>query len=50
LGAWNNTSDIEKQDRLKTHIKWAEDHNQLDGLGSYLHSLKEEDWVHFGEK
>ncbi|MEK7640640.1 MAG: hypothetical protein AAB389_01435 [Patescibacteria group bacterium] len=49
LGAWGHTSDVEKQERLKIHIKWAEDHNQLDEIEEFLHSLKEEDWAHSGE-
>ena len=49
LGAWGNTSDNEKQERLKIHIKWAKDHDQLDEIGNYLRALKEEDWAHFGE-
>jgi len=49
LGAWGNTSDNQKQERLKIHIKWAEDHNQLDEIGNYLRALKEEDWAHYGE-
>ena len=49
LGVWGNTSDNEKQERLKIHIKWAENHGQLDEIGYYLRALKEEDWAHFGE-
>jgi hypothetical protein len=49
LGAWGNTSDFEKQERLKIHIQWAEDHDQLAEVGKYLRSLKEEDWAHYGE-
>ena len=48
LGAWGNSSDNEKQERLKIHIEWAKDHNQLDEIGSYLRSI-EEDWAHFGK-
>ena len=49
LGAWGNTSDEEKQERLKNHIEWAEDHGQLDEIEKYLCSLKEKEWAHFGE-
>ncbi len=49
LGAWGNTSDEDKLNRLRIHIKWASDHNQLDEIGKYLRSLSEEDWAHYGE-
>ena len=49
LGAWGNTSDEDKIHRLKIHIKWASDHNQLDEIGGYLRALSEEDWAHSGE-
>ncbi len=49
LGAWHNTSDYQKQNRLKVHIEWAKEHNQLDDIGSYLRSLKKEEWLHSKE-
>ena len=49
LGAWHNTMPIEKQLRFREHIEWALNNNQLDEIGFYLRSLKEEEWVHFGE-
>ena len=49
LGAWGNTSDDQKSERLKEHIRWAADHNQLDEIGKYLRSLPESDWAHTGE-
>ena len=49
LGAWGNTSNNEKQERLKIHIRWAEDCNQLDEVGQYLRSLEEKDWAHYSE-
>ena len=49
LGAWENTSDDDKLLRLKIHIKWASDHNQLDEIARYLRSLSEEEWAHYGE-
>ena len=48
LGAWGNTSNIEKQERLKIHIKWAEKQNQIKEVGKYLRKLPEDKWVHFG--
>ena len=49
LGAWGNTSDSEKQERLKIHIQWCVDNNQDEEIGAYLKSLAEEDWAHIGE-
>jgi hypothetical protein len=49
LAAWHESMPIEKQLRFKEHIEWACDHNQLGEIGSYLRSLSEEEWFHFGE-
>jgi len=49
LVAWGNTSDQEKRERLKEHIQWASNHDQLDEIGKYLRSLPEDKWAHFGE-
>lgn len=49
LGAWHHTMPIDKQLRFKEHIEWALNNNQLDEIGIYLRSLKEEEWIHFGE-
>ena len=46
---WEHIMPIELQFQFKSYIEWAEDHDQLDEIGKYLHSLKEEDWAHFGE-
>jgi hypothetical protein len=49
LAAWYETSPLEKHLRFREHIQWAEKNNQLEEIGKYLKSLKEEDWYHFGE-
>jgi hypothetical protein len=49
LAAWDATMPIEKQLRFKEHIQWASDKNQLNEIGSYLRSLPEGEWYHFGE-
>lgn len=46
---WENVMPIELQFQFQRYIEWAEDHNQLDEVGKYLRSLKEEDWAHYGE-
>lgn len=49
LGAWGNTSDVDKQERLAEHISWAAEHAQLGEIGEYLRSLPEDAWAHLGE-
>lgn len=49
LAAWHVTMPIEKQLRFKEHIQWANDQNQLAEISSYLRSLPEDQWYHFGE-
>lgn len=49
LAAWSHTTPIEKQLRLQEHIRWAERQGQLEEITRYLHSLREEQWCHFGE-
>jgi hypothetical protein len=49
LAAWGTTTPVEKQLRLKEHLQWAADKGQLQEVGSFLRSLSEEQWCHFGE-
>lgn len=49
LAAWNHTMPIEKHLRFREHIEWANDNNQIEEIGTYLRSLSEEEWYHFGE-
>ena len=35
--------------RFKEHVEWARDHGQLTEVGSYLRSLAEDEWFHFGD-
>jgi len=41
LGAWGYTSDLEKQKRFQEHLKWADDHNQLQEIIDFVESLTE---------
>lgn len=50
LGAWEHSMPIEKQLRLKEHLQWAGEHDQLDEVGSFLRSLPESQWCHFGDE
>lgn len=49
LAAWDVTMPMEKQLRFKEHIQWASENSQLAEIGSYLRSLPEDQWYHFGE-
>jgi len=49
LAAWHHSLPIAKLLRFKEHLQWAENQNQLTEVGTYLRSLKEEQWCHFGE-
>ncbi len=49
LNGWEMSSPLEKNLRFKYHIQSAIKNNQLDEIGKYLSSLKEEDWAHYGE-
>jgi len=49
LGAWNESSDLEKIARFQTHIDWADSKGVIDLVGSYLLTLSESQWHHFGD-
>lgn len=49
LAAWHCTMPIEKQLRFKEHIQWARDNQQIAEIATYLRSLPEDQWYHFGE-
>ena len=49
LAAWHDSPALFKQLRLKEHIQWAADNEQIEEVGKYLRSLNETDWFHFGE-
>jgi hypothetical protein len=49
LAAWHHSMPIEKQLRFKEHLKWAEAQDQLDEIGTFIRSLPETQWCHFGE-
>ncbi|MBV6499026.1 MAG: hypothetical protein CJBNEKGG_01475 [Prosthecobacter sp.] len=49
LAAWHHSVPIEKQLRFKEHLEWAAKQGQLDEIGSFLRSLTETQWCHFGE-
>jgi len=47
--AWSRTTDEQKADRLREHLKWAEAHGALDRVGAFLASFTESDWHHVGD-
>jgi hypothetical protein len=49
LGAWSETGDEQKAERLREHLEWAEQHGALDRVHRFLASLPESDWHHVGE-
>jgi hypothetical protein len=49
LAAWHDSMPIAKQLRFKEHLEWAEKQGQTVEVGTYLRSLSEAQWCHFGE-
>jgi hypothetical protein len=49
LGAWQESHDAQKCDRLREHLEWAEKNGALEKVHSYLASLGEHDWHHVGD-
>ena len=49
LAAWSEASPVAKALRLEEHIVWASAHSGLEGVATFLHRLREEDWFHVGD-
>jgi hypothetical protein len=49
LGGWWESSDDEKRERLKDHLRWADSHRVLDPIERFLRSLPESEWHHRGD-
>jgi hypothetical protein len=49
LAAWWMTSDLQKRDRLITHINYAADKGVLPEVDRFLRSLKQDEWVYEGD-
>lgn len=49
LGAWWNTSDEDKCERLITHINYASENDVLKDVDRYLRSLNKDQWIYEGE-
>ena len=49
LAAWWVSPAISKQLRLEEHIHLAERNGSLNEISDFLHSVREADWLHFGE-
>ena len=49
LAAWSETSDEDKQYRLREHIEWAEKNGALETVCAFLEGLPESEWHHVGE-
>ena len=46
LAAWWGTSGLQKMQRFREHIEWADAHGCLKKVGAFLRSLPEEEWHH----
>ena len=49
LGAWWDTPDLSKKIRFEEHLRWAETHDSLVQVHSFLTGLTEDQWHHLGE-
>lgn len=49
LAAWWHTPAMSKALRLREHLEWAESHDCLDDVHSFLAALPESEWHHLGE-
>lgn len=49
LGAWHETSDDEKANRLDLHIRHAHQHAAFDELDLFIRGLDADSWVYRGE-
>ena len=49
LAAWHEAPGILKMARLQDHIKWADEHGDLEKISAFMRSLKEIDWFHIGD-
>jgi hypothetical protein len=49
LAAWWEASDVQKQERLEQHLRWAAERGALDQIAQFLRSLSESEWHHVGE-
>ncbi len=49
LSGWEHSVPLQKYLVFQDHIKWAGDKNQLEEIGTFLRSLPESDWAHYGD-
>ena len=49
LAAWHETPALMKALRLREHLEWAAGHGALDQVHSFMASLPESDWFHYGD-
>jgi hypothetical protein len=46
LAAWSSTSAVAKKNRLREHIRYAEEHGALAEVNRFLRALPEAEWAH----
>lgn len=44
LGGWYSSTNLEKSLRLVEHIKWADTHDAIEEIDTYLRSLPADQW------
>ncbi len=49
LAAWHETPALMKALRLREHLEWAADHDALAQVHSFMTSLPESEWFHYGD-
>lgn len=49
LHAWWDSTPAMKVSRFSEHLEWANQQEQIDEVGQFIRSLKEEQWAHYGE-
>ena len=49
LNAWWDSSNLDKQTRLREHVEWATSHGCLPEVDAFLRGLPENEWHHLGD-
>ena len=49
LSAWWDSSNLDKQLRLREHVQWANSHGCLPEVDAFLRGLPESEWHHLGD-
>jgi hypothetical protein len=44
LAAWSHSSDEQKRERFRDHLRWTHDHGAFGKIEQFITSLKPSDW------